>query len=41
MRKEAYAKVRPLCARNLIGVLRLAFHGQLIEIAFKAVRPVE
>ena len=39
VRKEAYAKVRPQCASNLIGVARLAFPEQLIEIVFKAVLP--
>ncbi|CAG9168990.1 hypothetical protein LMG23992_01366 [Cupriavidus laharis] len=39
VRKEAYAKVRPQCASNLIGVSRLAFPDQLIEIVFKAVLP--
>jgi len=40
VRKEAYAKARPQCASNLIGVSRLAFPEQLIEIAFKAVLPM-
>lgn len=40
VRKEAYGTARPLCASNLIGVSRLAFPDQLIEIAFKAVLPV-
>lgn len=39
VRKEAYAKARPQCTSNLIGVSRLAFPEQLIEIAFKAVLP--
>src|SRR5262249_40638775 len=39
VRKEAYATTRPLCASNLIGVTRLAFPEQLIEIVFKAVLP--
>lgn len=39
VRKEAYGTGRPLCASNLIGVSRLAFPEQLIEIAFKAVMP--
>ena len=39
VRKEAYAKARPQCASNLIGVSRLAFPEQLIEIVFKAVLP--
>jgi enamine deaminase RidA (YjgF/YER057c/UK114 family) len=37
VRKEAYATARPQCASNLIGVSRLAFPEQLIEIVFKAV----
>src|SRR6201991_1347393 len=37
VRKEAYATPRPQCASNLIGVARLAFPEQLIEITFKAV----
>ncbi|WP_019831911.1 Rid family hydrolase [Sphingomonas sp. PR090111-T3T-6A] len=37
VRKEAYGTDRPQCASNLIGVARLAFPEQLIEIAFKAV----
>jgi len=37
VRKEAYGTARPQCASNLIGVTRLAFPEQLIEIAFKAV----
>jgi enamine deaminase RidA (YjgF/YER057c/UK114 family) len=39
VRKEAYAKAWPQCASNLIGVTRLAFPEQLIEIVFKAVLP--
>src|SRR5262245_65539172 len=39
VRKDAYAVARPQCASNLIGVSRLAFREQLIEIAFKAVLP--
>jgi enamine deaminase RidA (YjgF/YER057c/UK114 family) len=39
VRKEAYAMARPQCASNLIGVSRLAFPEQLIEIVFKAVLP--
>ncbi|MGY3609240.1 MULTISPECIES: Rid family hydrolase [unclassified Bradyrhizobium] len=34
--KEAYGAARPQCASNLIGVTRLAFPEQLIEITFKA-----
>jgi enamine deaminase RidA (YjgF/YER057c/UK114 family) len=39
VRKEAYNAPRPQVASNLIGVSRLAFREQLIEIAFKAVTP--
>jgi enamine deaminase RidA (YjgF/YER057c/UK114 family) len=39
VRKEAYATARPQCTSNLIGVSRLAFPEQLIEIVFKAVLP--
>jgi enamine deaminase RidA (YjgF/YER057c/UK114 family) len=39
VRREAYATARPQCASNLIGVSRLAFPEQLIEIVFKAVLP--
>ena len=38
-RQEAYAAARPQCASNLIGVARLAFPEQLVEIVFKAVLP--
>jgi len=41
VRKEAYATARPQCASNLIGVSRLAFPEQLIEIVFTAVLPAE
>jgi hypothetical protein len=34
--KEAYRAARPQCASNLIGVTRLAFPEQLVEITFKA-----
>src|SRR3954447_20379897 len=36
VRKEAYGRARPQCASNLIGVQRLAFPEQLIEITFSA-----
>lgn len=39
VRKEAYSTDRPQCASNLIGVTRLAFPAQIIEIAFRAVLP--
>src|SRR5436190_1088740 len=34
--EDAYGTARPQCASNLIGVPRLAFPEQLIEITFKA-----
>jgi enamine deaminase RidA (YjgF/YER057c/UK114 family) len=37
VRKEMYGVDRPQCASNLIGVSRLAFPPQLIEITFRAV----
>ena len=37
--KEAYSTDRPQCASNLIGVTRLAFPAQIVEIAFRAVLP--
>ena len=39
VRKQAYGTDRPQCASNLIGVARLAFPEQIIEIAFRAVLP--
>ena len=39
VRKDTYATPRPQCTSNLIGVSRLAFPEQLIEIVFKAVLP--
>lgn len=36
VRKEAYGRARPQCASNLIGVPRLAFPEQIIEITFNA-----
>ncbi len=36
VRREAYGVARPLVASNLIGVSRLAFPEQLIEITFRA-----
>lgn len=39
VRKEAYNTPRPQVASNLIGVSRLAFREQIIEIAFKAIMP--
>lgn len=40
VRKEAYGNAKPMCASNLIGVSRLAFPDQLVEITFKAVLSV-
>ena len=37
VRKEVYGTAQPQCASNLIGVARLAFPAQLVEIAFRAV----
>lgn len=39
VRKEMYGSAQPQCASNLIGVSRLAFPAQLIEITFRAVLP--
>ena len=39
VRKEMYDSEQPQCASNLIGVSRLAFPAQLIEITFRAVLP--
>lgn len=39
VRTNVYATARPLCTSNLIGVARLAFPQQLVEIVFKAVLP--
>ena len=39
VRREAYGVDRPMVASNLIGVSRLAFPEQLIEITFRAVVP--
>jgi enamine deaminase RidA (YjgF/YER057c/UK114 family) len=39
VRKEMYNSEQPQCASNLIGVSRLAFPAQLIEITFRAVLP--
>ena len=36
VRKEAYGTARPRCASTLVGVTRLSFPEQLIEISFKA-----
>jgi len=37
VRKEMYRAELPQCASNLIGISRLAFPEQLIEITFRAV----
>lgn len=39
VRGEAYGISRPQCASNLIGVSRLAFPEQIIEVAFTAIVP--
>lgn len=39
VRKEMYGREQPQCASNLIGVSRLAFPAQLVEITFRAVVP--
>lgn len=39
VRKEMYGIEQPQCASNLIGVSRLAFPAQLVEITFRAVLP--
>ncbi len=41
VRREAYGKAMPKCASHIIGVSRLAFPTQLIEIAFRAELPRE
>jgi len=37
VRKEMYGTQQPQCASNIIGVSRLAFAPQLVEITFRAV----
>jgi len=37
VRKEVYGSDQPQCASNIIGVTRLAFPAQLVEITFRAV----
>lgn len=37
VRKEAYGAEQPAVASNLIGVTRLAFPAQLVEVTFRAV----
>jgi len=37
VRKEVYGTEQPQCASNIIGVTRLAFPAQLVEITFRAV----
>lgn len=39
VRKAAYGSAQPAVASNLIGVSRLAFPEQLIEITFRAIVP--
>lgn len=37
VRKEVYGSGQPQCASNIIGVSRLAFPAQIVEISFRAV----
>lgn len=37
VRKAAYGTARPVCASTIVGVTRLAFPQQLVEISFTAV----
>ncbi|HEX8605056.1 MAG TPA: Rid family hydrolase [Pseudoduganella sp.] len=37
VRKEMYGIDQPQCASNIIGISRLAFPAQLVEITFRAV----
>lgn len=37
VRKEMYGTEQPQCASNIIGISRLAFPPQLVEITFRAV----
>jgi len=37
VRKEVYGTQQPQCASNIIGISRLAFPAQLVEITFRAV----
>ncbi len=39
VRKAMYGLEQPQCASNLIGVSRLAFPAQLVEVTFRAVVP--
>ncbi len=39
VRKAMYGTGQPQCASNLIGVSRLAFPAQLVEVTFRAVLP--
>ncbi len=39
VRKAMYGVEQPQCASNLIGVSRLAFPAQLVEVTFRAVLP--
>lgn len=41
VRKEVYGNDQPQCASNIIGVSRLAFPAQLVEITFRAVVDVD
>lgn len=37
VRKEVYGTEQPACASNIIGISRLAFPAQLVEVTFRAV----
>ena len=39
VRKEVYGSEQPACASNIIGISRLAFPAQLVEITFRAILP--
>ena len=39
VRKAEFGTERPLCASTIVGVTRLAFPQQLVEISFTAVAP--
>lgn len=39
IRKEMYGSERPPVASNLIGIARLAFPEQLVEVTFRAIAP--
>ena len=39
VRKAMYGREQPQCASNIIGISRLAFPAQLVEVTFRAVLP--